>query len=288
MVARGAARSEPAPLPAQSAAVAEPAAPPVAQPVLGVRFNPAVPSPAAFNHLIARITLDGKPVWMDATEEVAPFRMLAAPIRDKQALLVPDAGLAAIVQTPADPPFPNLQEWEASGSLDAGGTSNSHIKITFRGDGELFLRTVVRSVPPAQYDDLAQKLLNGLGYAGTSNHAEFSRADDTAGPLTLSMDYHREKGGDWDNLRVIPQLAPVTLPAFDDADPPIASIALSGPRTEHSTASLTLPPGWDRGAARSRPREDRLRHLRPHVPLRQGHAVLRAEAGRAAAQAPRL
>ena len=39
----------------------------------GVRFNEAVPSPGSFNHLITTVQVAGKPVWLDSTEEVAPY-----------------------------------------------------------------------------------------------------------------------------------------------------------------------------------------------------------------------
>ena len=42
----------------------------------GIRFNDAVPSPAAFNHLITRVNVAGKPVWLDTTAELAPYGML--------------------------------------------------------------------------------------------------------------------------------------------------------------------------------------------------------------------
>jgi hypothetical protein len=32
----------------------------------GIRFNSAVPSPSAFNHLITHLTLAGQPIWLDA------------------------------------------------------------------------------------------------------------------------------------------------------------------------------------------------------------------------------
>jgi hypothetical protein len=72
----------------------------------GVRFNQAVPSPASFNHLITRVTLGGKPVFLDTTAEVAPWSMLVLATRDRQALVVPTSGAATIVRTPVDPPFP--------------------------------------------------------------------------------------------------------------------------------------------------------------------------------------
>ena len=32
------------------------------------------------------------------------------------------------------------------------------------------------------------------------------RPEETSAPLTMSYDYKREKAGDWDNLKIIPQL----------------------------------------------------------------------------------
>ena len=43
----------------------------------GIRFNSAVPSPSAFNHLITHLSLGGKEVWLDATSEIAPWGVAA-------------------------------------------------------------------------------------------------------------------------------------------------------------------------------------------------------------------
>ena len=56
----------------------------------GVRFNTAVPSPASFNHLINRVSVDGKEVWLDSTSGVAPYRVLFYVTRGKQALVIPE------------------------------------------------------------------------------------------------------------------------------------------------------------------------------------------------------
>ena len=56
----------------------------------GVRFNEGVPSPGSFNHLITHLKLNGQDVWLDSTEEVAPYRMMYAVLRDREALVVPD------------------------------------------------------------------------------------------------------------------------------------------------------------------------------------------------------
>jgi tetratricopeptide (TPR) repeat protein len=210
----------------------------------GVRFNEAVPSPGSFNHLITTVQVGGKTVWLDSTEEVAPYDALAYLIRDKRALVVPDAGVAKIEATPVTLPFPSFQKLDAVGTLDKEGTSNSRLAWAFRGDEEIALRTAFRQVSPAQYDQMVQQISQGIGYAGTANHAEVSRPEDTTEPMTMSYDYKREKSGDWENLKIVPQLAPVTLPQLDEKEPPVQSIALGVPRVETSNAAMKLPDGW--------------------------------------------
>ncbi len=212
----------------------------------GIRFNEAVPSPAAFNHVITRVPVDGKAIWLDATAEVAPYRMLAYDLRDEQALVVPEAAASApeIERTPAEPPFPSSDMWKAVGSLDKEGVSTSRITYATRGDEELLFREVLRQVPPANYEELIQKISESMGYGGTASHASFSRPEDTAEPLTWSYDYKREQGGDWEHFKIVPQTKYNGLPILDEKEPPVASIQLGFPRTETSSAEMKLPAGW--------------------------------------------
>src|ERR1700716_195083 len=141
-------------------------------------------------------------------------------IRDKKALVIPDVGPAKVEATPASLPFPSFQKLDAVGTLDKDGISDSHLVGTMRGDGEIVPRGAFRQVSPGQYDQMVQQISQGIGYQGTTSHAEVSRPEDTTGPMTMSYDYKREKGGDWDNLKIVPQLAPVELPQLDEKEPP--------------------------------------------------------------------
>ena len=210
----------------------------------GVRFNEAVPSPEAFNHLITHMTVGGKEVWLDTTAEIAPYRMLVPPIRDKQALVVSAAGAAFVARTPADPPFASFQTMDADGSIDKNGTSHSRLTLTVRGDTELALREAFRQTAPAQYEELVQQMVHGIGYAGTTSNAEAMPPEDMTGPFRVSFDYEREKAGDWDNHKIVPQVAPVSLPRFADSDPLVRSLDLGWPRTETSHAAMKIPEGW--------------------------------------------
>ena len=68
-------------------------------------LDPEIPSPSQFDHVITRVPVNGKEIWLDSTNGVAPFRMLAASLRDKEGLAIPPDGKASLVWTPADLPF---------------------------------------------------------------------------------------------------------------------------------------------------------------------------------------
>ncbi len=208
-----------------------------------IRFNEAVPSPSSFNHLITHLTLAGKPVWLDTTAEVAPFGTLTITTRDKQALMIPASAVAAIVRTP-EAARPEEATMDAVGSLDAAGVSTSHIVLTFHGDGEIAARTAFRQIPPAQYDQVVQIFSKAIGFPGTVSKPDISRPTDTSQPFKLSYDYKREKAGDWEHLKTVPQVMPVILPRVTDIDPPVHAIQLGVPRIEDSTSSMKLPDGW--------------------------------------------
>lgn len=210
----------------------------------GVRFNPDVPSPSAFNHCITLVHLGDRTVWLDSTAEVAPYGFLFTTIRGKQALVVPAEGASTIQSTPKQPPFPAQVTFTADGTLDEQGTSHSHITWTIRGDEEVLFRSAARAVSPGQWDEFIQKFSHAIGYAGTVSHAELSRPDLTADPMHVSYDYVREKSGDWDNHRIIAQLSPINITAVDEKDPPIEPLELGYVHVQLDHAVMKLPAGW--------------------------------------------
>ena len=84
-------------------------------------IDPEVPSPSQFDHVITVVPLQEQYVWMDTTTEVAPFRLLAFPLRNKQALVIPGDRPSSLVQTPAAPPYPNPQQVENEGKINDHG-----------------------------------------------------------------------------------------------------------------------------------------------------------------------
>ena len=73
----------------------------------GIEFDPEVPSPAQFNHLITYIPGSQSALWLDTTPEVAPFGVLETVLQDQKALVIPESGAPILMTTPDSLPFPD-------------------------------------------------------------------------------------------------------------------------------------------------------------------------------------
>ena len=120
------------------------------------RLDVSLPSPSQFDHVITAVPVNGQLVWMDTTTEVAPFRLLAASLRNKSALLVPADGAGKIVETPQDPPFLSTQRVEVDAQVSELGKLTSKLRYFVRGDNELALRIAFRRTPQTQWKELGQ------------------------------------------------------------------------------------------------------------------------------------
>ncbi|HEY4660237.1 MAG TPA: DUF3857 and transglutaminase domain-containing protein, partial [Terriglobales bacterium] len=121
------------------------------------KLDAEVPSPAQFNHVISLVPTGGSYIWLDTTPEVAPYRLLLQPLRNKQALVIPSEQMPKLITTPENPPEPQRQEFSMSGKLDAHGTFTGHAELTYAGDTEVGLRAAFRNVPESQWKEFAQR-----------------------------------------------------------------------------------------------------------------------------------
>ena len=211
----------------------------------GIRFNRDVPSPASFNHLITRVEVEGKEIWLDSTSEVADYRVLLAVVRDKDVLVIPQSGPAVIAHTPTDLPFKPESTFVVAGSLDAALASDSTITITHHDDMEVFLRAGLRQVSPSQHEELVQGLMGSYGFGGKVSRVEIEHLNDPSLPLAIRFHYHRDRGADWGENRVTAIFGPMLLPAVDKKDLPRSPLELGASRTESSTVEMKLPQGWN-------------------------------------------
>jgi tetratricopeptide (TPR) repeat protein/transglutaminase-like putative cysteine protease len=206
------------------------------------RIDPDFPSPAQFDHVITRAVIGGQVVWLDATPEVAPFRLLSAGLRAKQALVTDVEPAPRLEQTPADPPFPSRIETMIDGALDAAGALSADVKLSFRGDFELPMRMGFRLVPTANWPDAMEQFLKQSALQGKVSDPHASDPQATREPFTMS--FHVEIAGAIDVAKknvafALPLLEtgwPLESPA--ETDP----IVIGGPSALKYSLTLKLPP----------------------------------------------
>jgi tetratricopeptide (TPR) repeat protein len=159
------------------------------------KLDPDVPSPSQFDHVITMLPMGKDEVWMDTTAEVAPFRLLAYPLRNKLALVIPENGTPHLENTPADTPMPDSEIAEVDGSVNQIGKLEAHVHYTFRGDEELMLRSIFRRVPEAQWQRVIENVNAAMG--GEVANVKISDPAATREPFTMSYDIAKANFLDW-------------------------------------------------------------------------------------------
>jgi len=208
------------------------------------KLDPDVPSPAQFNHLITVLPGDKERTWLDTTPEVAPYGLLLAGLRDKQALVIPAGTPAALMTTPADPPFRSFENLEVKAQLSADGALTGRMEFNMRGDSELVFRSLFHVVAPTQWQELVQRVSYGLGFRGTVSAVEVENLENDDEPLRFSYDYQRKDYSDWANKRITPPFPLFTLSRDPDGDTPAEPFEL-GPKCEYDyRVTLRLPAGF--------------------------------------------
>jgi tetratricopeptide (TPR) repeat protein len=211
------------------------------------KLDPDVPSPSQFDHVITMLPVGQQEVWMDTTSEVAPFRLLAYTLRNKQALVIPPANpptsLAAHLEnTPADTPVPDYERSEIDGKVNEIGKLEAHVRYEFRGDEELLLRSIFRRVPQANWQRVAENINVGLG--GDITHLMVSDPAATKEPFTLAYDVSRVNFLDWSKKKttIALPLVQFSLPEADDDQDADGEPIKLGPKGEYSyKIKLELP-----------------------------------------------
>ncbi len=202
-----------------------------------------IPSPGQFDHLISVIPQGDEFIWLDTTTEIAPFGLLTSNLRDKHALVIPDAGPATLVKIPATPPIEDFLLFQTEGKLSDTGTLDTDVHVTIRGEAEIALRAAFRQTPQRQWKDLVQSISYRWGFGGTVSNVTVSPPEATNAPFKLTYHYQRETYSDWENHRVLLPLPPMRLPAPPEEDTPDQPLALGGPAEIHLQAQMELPSG---------------------------------------------
>ncbi len=213
-------------------------------------LDPATPSPAQFDHVITVVPTNGKLIWMDSTEEVAPVGVLAAVLRDKQALAVPVGKPAYLVQTPADLPSPRTVRADVKGSLSDQGQFTGRFSESMDGDIGVVMRAAFRAVSQSQWKDLVESIARGENFGGEVSNPQVSDVEKIDEPFRFSFDYKREQYYKWDDNAsshwIGPPLPPIggELPPGIKEKMPADDPPLGATGETIYRSSVQLPVGW--------------------------------------------
>lgn len=208
-----------------------------------IKLDPEFPSPSQFDHVITKAAIGPEPVWLDVTTEVAPYRLLSANLRKKQALVVSSKATAQLEETPPDPPSINLQVQELEGTLGDLGKLSGRIRLTMRGDVELLLRTIFRRAPAAQWQNVLTKMNEAMGVGGDVSDVKVTDPAATREPFVIEYQVSAANFIEWTKKKVdlkLP-LSNLSLSAHDDGK---SEIELGSPLEVQYRLRLELGPGY--------------------------------------------
>ena len=212
------------------------------------KLDPDIPSPLQFDHVITLVPVDGQETWLDSTNGVAPFRMLAFPLRDKQALALPPGGTPRLVRTPANLPFESFDRTSVDGALNDTGKLTAHFDVSVRGDAELGMRFGLRQIPNNKWKNVFDMMLSRSPMKGGEiTNLKVGDPADTEQPFAVNFDVAVSNYFDWaarDSKLPLPvvgiQLPP---PPEDDSQSP-KPIKLGATTEASSQVAIAIPPKY--------------------------------------------
>jgi len=185
------------------------------------KLDPDSPSPLQFDHVITRVPVDGREIWLDSTSGVAPFRMLAFPLRDKQALAMPPGGTPELVRTPSNLPFESFDKSGVEGSLNDTGKLAAHIHMSARGDAEMGMRFVLQKVPNNKWKEVFEGSLNATPMKGGEvSNLKIRDTASTEKPIDVDFDVAVSNYFDWSapDAKLPLPVMPIQMPTPAEED----------------------------------------------------------------------
>jgi tetratricopeptide (TPR) repeat protein len=181
------------------------------------KLDPDIPSPSQFDHVFTLLPLVKERVWMDSTTEVAPFRLLAPPLRKKQALIIPQDGVPHLEETPADPPMMNRQVSDIRAKVNELGKLEAHISYEMRGDTELYMRMLFRHVPRNKWNEWIKQMSTFSGLVGEVSDLNVSDPAETHEPFRFDYKIVASNFMDWSKKKS-DFVLPLSQISMTDAD----------------------------------------------------------------------
>jgi tetratricopeptide (TPR) repeat protein len=209
------------------------------------KLDADMPSANLFDHVITAIPQGDSFLFLDTTPEVAPFGLLLAQLRNRQALVIPSNGMAKLVRTPADPPFPNWEKYKMDSSIDSSGVLDGKARFEDRGDAEVLIRLAYRNTAQNRWNELAQNFVQRLGFGGTVSEVAAAQPESTSDPFWFSYSYHRPDYSEWKQHRISLPFPIILLSELTEKQKASqVPLPLGSPQEVIYEASLKLPVGF--------------------------------------------
>jgi hypothetical protein len=190
-----------------------------------------------------------KNTWMDPSEPVTPFGMIAANLRGKSALLpFPQSDTQFFKKIPQSLPFAAFQKVGVNANLSESGDLTAKVNYALRGDNELLLRVAFHQTPKEKWKEVASLLAISDGFRGQVTSVNASDPMATREPFTVEYELSQSKFVDWSKK---PVRIPALLPQIGLPEPPTkltedgkkSNIELGTPLNVETQLTLHLPPG---------------------------------------------
>src|SRR5262249_14625248 len=156
------------------------------------KLDEEIPSPAQFDHVITAAQIDKDLVWLDSTEEVAPYGMIMYSLRDKQAVLAASDSIGGLRKTPALSPVRDWLLLALDGKFSEKGGLDATVDIVANGDTAMPLRMTFRRIPQTEW----KKMADGGVFSGGRRVAVPPLAapalDNTPPPLQKNLNLQKD------------------------------------------------------------------------------------------------
>ncbi|MDB4954739.1 MAG: transglutaminase protein [Myxococcales bacterium] len=207
----------------------------------------SVPTIAQFDHVIAKLTVDGKEVWVDPSDEYGQYGVA---FTGEDNLVLPlEKGGSELGQRPPLDPSTSISQVNAQFALSANGDLDAKYAYEMSG---WYADRATEQLRPLKGEHLTQFFQQA---AAELSAAALDKGHDVGDTMSVSgafkVTHHVSVPGysaAQGNFRVF-ELPPVSLGVADDA--PSASLSvrkyplsIGVPRTEKSDVTLQVPAGW--------------------------------------------
>jgi len=149
-------------------------------------MDTVVPAISQFDHVISVVDVNGEPVFLDTTAEVAPFGLVPINLRARDVLLLGPEG-PAIGVTPQAPAFDVVYATGVDGDLEESGDVRAQVTYRWRGDAELLMRASFRATPPSYWPQLLAAMAEREGFDGRVTEPSVADPDALGDPFEVDF-----------------------------------------------------------------------------------------------------